>query len=428
MMLDLKFIRANPEEVRRAMQAKGEEKADLDQLLRWDAAWRDHLQELEQLRAERNAVSKRVGEIKRAGGDGAELIERMRQVNQRIGELEGTVRSLEESINQALLLIPNIPHASVPVGRDESDNQELRRWGQPRRFNFEPQAHWDLGTALNVLDFERASKIAGSRFTVFCGVGARLVRALIGFMLDCHLEEGYREVYPPFLVSRASMTGTGQLPKFEDDAFLIEKFDYFLVPTAEVPVTNLYRDEILDVEDLPVKHVAYTPCFRAEAGAAGRDSRGLIRQHQFDKVEMVQYTLPENSCRALEDMTGQAESVLQALDLPYRLMVMCTGDMGFGQVKQYDLEVWMPSYDRYVEISSISNFGDFQARRANLRFRRQSGGRPEFVHTLNGSGLAVGRTIAALLENYQEADGSVVLPERLRPYMKGLERITAASN
>ena len=424
-LLDMQLIRSEPEKVKDAMAAKGETDVDLDQLLSWDVDWRETLQELEQLRAERNTASKEIGRRKAAGEPADELIQRMKQVSQKVGALEETTRHLEQKIEDALLRIPNIPHPEVPLGASEDDNVEVKRWGTPRSFGFDARPHWELGPELGIIDFERAARVAGSRFTILRRAGAHLSRALINFMLDLHIEEhGYEEVYPPYLVNRESMLGAGQLPKFEDDAFLVGKQDYFMIPTAEVPVTNMYRSEIIPAANLPYKFVSYTACFRAEAGAAGRDTRGMIRQHQFDKVELVMYTIPEHSYAALEKMLGHAEVVLQRLELPYRCLIMCTGDMGFAQAKKYDLELWMPSYDGFVEISSVSNFEDFQARRANLRFRRDREAKPEFLHTLNGSGVAVGRTVAAIIENYQEKDGSITIPQALRPYMRGQARIS----
>ncbi len=420
-MLDLRLVRQDPEAVKAGVRAKGGDAALVDRLVELDARWREHLQEAEQLKASRNQVSEEIGRRKRAGEDASVLVREMGAVADRIRALDEAVKSLQAEIDGLLLALPNLPAPDVPLGADEADNVEVRRWGTPRDFPFPPQAHWDLGVRLGLLDFERAGKITGSRFTVFRGEGARLVRALIAFMLDIHTRErGYTEIYPPFLVNSVSMTGTGQLPKFAEDAFRVAGRDLWLVPTAEVPVTNLYRDEVLDSGDLPIKHASYTACFRSEAGAAGRDTRGLIRQHQFDKVELVWFVRPEDSEQALTELMTDAELVLQRLGLPYRVVQMCTGDLGFSAAKKFDLEVWMPSYGRYVEISSCSNFTDFQARRANIRFRREKGARPEFVHTLNGSGLAVGRTVAALLENYQEADGSVTVPAALRPYLGGL--------
>ncbi len=423
-MLDLKFIRANPDTVRDSLIRRGEDTDALDALLFADEKRRAILVEVEELKRQRNEASERVARLKREGGDASRIIDEMKGVSDHIRGLDQELAAVDASISELLLGIPNIPHESVPTGRDESENVEVRRWGQPKEFDFEPQAHWDLGVGLDILDFERASKITGARFAIYKGMGSRLVRALINFMLDLHTtEHGYTEVYPPVLVNAASMIGTGQLPKFADDMFKCEGLDYYLVPTAEVPVTNMYRGEILDGASLPVKHVAYTACFRAEAGAAGRDTRGLIRQHQFDKVELVKFVSPETSYDELESLVADAQSVLETLGLPYRVTKMCTGDVGFSAAKKYDLEVWMPSYGRYVEISSCSNFEAFQARRADIRFRPTPGAKTEFVHTLNGSGVAVGRTIAALLENWQQADGSVTVPERLRPYMGGLERM-----
>ena len=416
-MLDLKFIRSNPELVREALRRR-HENAPLEELLAKDEEWRQSLAEVETLKATRNRTSEEVAARKKRGEAADDLIASMRDVSNRIQELDARVRELETEVQRLLLAIPNIPHSSVPEGRDERDNQEIRRVGTPRQFDFEPLPHWEIGARLGILDFERAAKTSGARFAVFTGLGARLVRALANFMLDMHVQEhGYREVFPPFLVNTASMTGTGQLPKFAEDAFKIEGQDMYLVPTAEVPVTNLHRDEILDGSELPLYYVGYSSCFRAEAGSYGRDTRGLVRMHQFEKVELVKFVLPETSYDELEKLLADAEDVLKRLGLPYHVMLMCTGDIGFAQTKKYDPEVWMPSYGRYVEISSCSNFEDFQARRANIRFRREPGARPEYPHTLNGSGLAVGRTLAAILENYQQADGSVVIPEVLRPYM-----------
>lgn len=416
-MLDLRFIRSNPEKVRVAMRNKGEDDVDLDALLELDVQWRKNLQQLESLRAQRNSVSQEIGRLKKAGADASAAVAEMRQVSDRIKELEDLTRQQEAQLDDMLLRLPNLNHDDVPPGESEEDNVEVRRWGAPPQFDFEPAAHWDIGPALGVLDFEAAARVVGSRFNFFRGAGSRLVRALINFMIDTHVREhGYTEVWPPVLVHRGSMIGTGQLPKFEDDVFRIEKKDFFLIPTAEVPVTNLHREQILNAGDLPIKYVAYSPCFRAEAGAAGRDTRGLIRQHQFDKVELVKFVKPEDSYQELESLVNDAEAILQRLELPYRVMLMCAGETGFAAAKKYDLEVWMPSYGRYVEISSCSNFEAFQARRAGIRFRRAAGQRPEFVHTLNGSGVAIGRTIAAILENFQQADGSVRIPEALQPY------------
>jgi len=424
-MLDLKFVRSNPDVVRDSLVRRGESTDGLDSLLAADEKRRSILVEVEELKRRRNEASERVARLKREGAVASEIIDEMKGVAERIRGLDEDLAAVESAITELLLGIPNIPHESVPLGRDDSENVEVRRWGRPRQFEFEPKAHWDLGVDLDILDFERASKITGARFAIYKGAGSRLVRALVNFMLDLHTQEhGYTEVFPPFLVNAASMVGTGQLPKFADDMFKCEGLDYYMVPTAEVPVTNMYRGEILDGACLPVKHVAYTACFRAEAGAAGRDTRGLIRQHQFDKVELVKFVHPEVSYDELESLVADAQSVLEILELPYRVTMMCTGDVGFSAAKKYDLEVWMPSYNRYVEISSCSNFEAFQARRADIKFRPAPGAKAEFLHTLNGSGLAVGRTIAALLENWQQADGSVVIPDRLRRYMGGLAAIT----
>jgi len=424
-MLDLRLIRKDPDLVRKSLRNRGEDTAPLDEVLTLDEEHRKLLAEVEELRAQRNKASQEIAAYKRQGQDPGELMEQMREVSDRIKELEGEIRELSDRINGLLLRMPNIPHSSVPIGPTEAENVEVRRWGEPRQFDFEPKPHWDLGAELGILDFERAGKVTGARFVFLKGLGARLERAVINFMLDLHTKEhGYTEIFPPFLANEASMIGTGQLPKFGEDMFKTEDPGYYLIPTAEVPVTNYHRDEILDGDDLPLYYVAYSACFRAEAGAHGRDTRGLIRQHQFNKVELVKFVKPEDSYDELEKLVGNAEAVLQRLGLPYRVVMMCTGDVGFAAAKKYDPEVWIPSYDRYVEISSCSNFEDFQARRANIRFRRALGEKPEFVHTLNGSGVAVGRTVAAILENYQLPDGSVEIPEALRPYMGGLERIT----
>jgi len=396
-------------------------------VLELDARRRALVTEAERLKAQRNEASEQVARLKRTGENPEEaqrLIERMRAVSDKIKAMDDEVRDVDARLHQLLLSIPNIPHESVPYGESEDDNVEVRRWGEPRQFDFEPKAHWDLGVDLGILDFERAAKISGSRFAMFRGAGARLERALINFMIDVHTQEhGYKEVWPPYLANETAMIGTGQLPKFTEDMFHVEGTNYYLIPTAEVPVTNLHRDEILSIDDLPIYYVAYSACFRAEAGAHGRDTRGLIRQHQFDKVELVKFVTPETSYDELEKLVADAEAILQKLELPYRVVKMCTADVGFTAAKKYDPEVWMPSYGRYVEISSCSNFEAFQARRANIRFRRTPTSRPEYVHTLNGSGLAVGRTLAAILENYQNADGTVTIPEVLRPYMGGMERI-----
>ena len=424
-MLDLKFVREHPQKVREAIVQKNEP-ADLDRLLELDQGRRRLLQEAEELKQLRNRVSKEIGLSKGDRAAAQRKKEEMRQVSGKIKELDEELRRFDTEMEQLLLRLPNIPDPAVPPGQDEADNKEVRSWGRPPEFSFTPRPHWDIGEILGILDFPRAGKIAGSRFALYCADGARLERALINFMLDLHTgEHGYREIFPPFMVNSGSMTGTGQLPKFAEDAFKIEGTDYYLIPTAEVPVTNLHRDEILDAEVLPLHYVAYSACFRAEAGAHGRDTRGLIRQHQFNKVELVKFVLPENSAAELESLTRDAERVLQLLGLPYRVMLMCSGDRGFAAAKKYDLEVWLPSAGTYREISSCSNFTDFQARRAGIRYRPAPGQKAQFVHTLNGSGVAIGRTVAAILENYQQEDGSVILPEVLRPYFGGRDKITA---
>ncbi|GIQ68944.1 serine--tRNA ligase [Xylanibacillus composti] len=428
-MLDIKRLRTDIATVEQALANRGGSAAELGNFTELDVKRRELLQESEQLKNRRNTVSQEVAKMKKSGENADDLILEMRQVSDRIKGLDEEIRAIEEQLQGILLTIPNIPHESVPIGASEEDNVELRQWGTLPEWNFEPRAHWDLAEQLGILDFEAAAKVAGSRFVFYRGLGARLERALINFMMDLHSSEhGFEEMLPPYMVNRDSMTGTGQLPKFEEDAFKLTDTDYFLVPTAEVPVTNYHRDDILSLGDLPKYFVAYSACFRSEAGSAGRDTRGLIRQHQFNKVELVKLVAPEHSYEELEKLTGNAERVLQLLDLPYRIMTLCTGDLGFTSAKTYDLEVWLPSAKMYREISSCSNFEDFQARRANIRFRREASGKPEFVHTLNGSGLAVGRTVAAILENYQQEDGSVVIPEALRPYMGGVEAITPKSS
>ena len=422
-MLDIKFIRSHPQVVKEALN-KRKETVDIDGLLALDKEKRRLISEVEQLKNKKNTVSQQIPKLKKEGQDIAPLLDEMKKVSQQIKELDDRIRKVGDDIHGIMMNIPNIPHPSVPVGQTEDDNVEVRRWGQPTSFDFTPKAHWDLGEDLGILDFVRAAKITGARFTVYKGLGARLERALINFMLDVHItEHGYTEILPPYMVHRRSMEGTGQLPKFEKDAFKVTDSEYFLIPTAEVPVTNLYRDEILDSDRLPIKHVAYSACFRAEAGSAGRDTRGLIRQHQFHKVELVKFVKPETSYDELEKLTNDAERVLQLLGLPYRVSMMCTGDLGFTAAKKYDIEVWMPSYNRYVEISSCSNFEDFQARRANIKYRPSTKEKAQYVHTLNGSGVAIGRTVAAILENYQQADGCVKIPERLVPYMGNIEFI-----
>lgn len=424
-MLDIKFVRSNPDVVKESLQKRGAV-VGLDKFLALEEKRRQELVEVEQLKNKRNTVSEEIGRLKKQGQHPEEMILEMRQVSQQIKDMDEALKQIDEELAQTLLTLPNIPHESVPVGQSEADNPEVRKWGEPKSFDFEPKAHWDIGESLDIIDFERAAKVTGARFVFYKGLGARLERAVINLMLDLHTgEHGYTEIFPPFLVNRESMTGTGQLPKFEEDLFRIDSVDYFLIPTAEVPVTNLYRGEILDGSLLPIYHAAYTACFRAEAGAHGRDTRGIIRQHQFNKVELVKFTRPEDSYDELEKLTANAEKVLQLLELPYRVICLCTGDLGFSSAKTYDIEVWLPNAGTYREISSCSNFENFQARRANIRFRREAGAKPEFVHTLNGSGLAVGRTVAAILENYQQADGSVLIPKALQKYM-GVDGITKA--
>ncbi|HHT7228282.1 TPA: serine--tRNA ligase [Bacillus cereus] len=419
-MLDIKFLRTNFEEVKAKLQYRGEDLTDFGRFEELDTRRRELLVQTEELKSKRNEVSQQISVLKREKKDAEALILEMREVGEKVKDFDNELRTVEEDLERLMLSIPNIPHESAPVGETEDDNVVARTWGDVKEFTFEPKPHWDLATDLGILDFERAGKVTGSRFVFYKGAGARLERALISFMLDLHTDEyGYEEVLPPYMVNRASMTGTGQLPKFEEDAFRIESEDYFLIPTAEVPVTNMHRDEILNKEQLPIRYAAFSSCFRSEAGSAGRDTRGLIRQHQFNKVELVKFVKPEDSYEELEKLTNDAERVLQLLELPYRVMSMCTGDLGFTAAKKYDIEVWIPSYGTYREISSCSNFEAFQARRANIRFRREPNGKPEHVHTLNGSGLAIGRTVAAILENYQQEDGTIIIPEVLRPYMGG---------
>lgn len=425
-MLDAKLLRTDFDGVKAKLERRGEDISELDQFQGLDEERRELITKVEVLKAKRNEVSQLVGQKKKNKENADDEIKEMREVGDEIKAIDTRLHEVEEKLKYVLLRIPNIPHESVPAGDSDEDNIEIRTWGEKPTFDFEVQPHWDLGTQLEILDFERAAKVTGSRFVFYRGLGARLERALINFMLDLHADEhGYEEMLPPYLVNRQSLTGTGQLPKFEEDAFLIEKEDYFLIPTSEVPATNFYRDEILSGDDLPKAWTAYSTNFRSEAGSAGRDTRGLIRQHQFNKVELVRFVKPEESYQELEKLTGHAEKVLQLLELPYRVVDICMGDLGFTAAKKYDLEVWMPNQDKYREISSCSNFEDFQARRANIRFRREKGAKPEYVHTLNGSGVAVGRTVAALLENNQQADGSVVIPKVLRPYMGGVEKIEA---
>lgn len=422
-MLDIKRIRKNPDELINAMNARRNKGADVSGLMELDEKRRKLIQETELLKAKRNEDSAKVPALKKQGQDVSELLKEMKQVADKIKELDLKLSEIDAQLDEMLMKIPNIPHSSVPLGADDKDNAEIRRYSKPTEFSFEPKPHWELGEQLGILDFAAAGKITGARFTVYRGLGARLERAIISYFLDTHTENGYTEILPPYMVNRASMTGTGQLPKFEEDAFKVKDTDYFLIPTAEVPVTNLHRDDILDGNALPIKYCAYSACFRSEAGSAGRDTRGLIRQHQFNKVELVKFTKPEDSYDELEKLTNDAERVLQGLGLPYRVVCLSTGDLGFSSAKTYDIEVYMPSYGRYVEISSCSNFEDFQARRAQIRFRRDRTAKPELVHTLNGSGVAIGRTVAAIIENYQQEDGSILVPDVLVPYMH-CERIS----
>lgn len=427
-MLDAKLLRQQPEEYRKALARRNEPGETLElfeRFLALDAEWREATAQAEQLKSRRNSVSQEIAELKRRGLETDALIGEMRAVGDRIRELDDRVSELEEQNSYILLRLPNAPHETAPFGRGEEDNVVVRVHGAPRAFSFDPKPHWDLGVALGILDFERAAKVTGSRFVFYIGQGARLERALLNFMADMAMERGYAEVWPPYLVNEASMLGTGNLPKFGEDVFQVAGTDYYLVPTAEVPVTNLHRGEILRDENLPVKYAGFSACFRSEAGAAGRDTRGLIRLHQFNKLELVQFVRPESSYAALDEIVSEAAAVLERLELPYRVVEISTGDLGFKETKKFDLEVWLPAAATYREISSCSNFEDFQARRSNIRFRRTEKSRPEFVHTLNGSGLALGRTVAAVLENYQEADGSVLVPKALRPYLGGLERISA---
>ena len=426
-MIDIKLVREETETVKDALRKRGEETTILDKLLQIEAEKRDLLKIVEEERQVRNRLSQEIGYLKKDGKDTSDLMSQAKGISERITDKEGLLRELENRAREELLIIPNIPDASVPIGKDENENVELRVWGKRPEFSFKPKNHWDIGEDLGILDFERAGKIAGSRFVITVGAGARLERSLINFMLDLHTEEhGYTEILPPILVNRDSMTGTGQLPKFEDDLFKLEEGDakgFLLIPTAEVPVTNIHREEILKEGDLPIYYTSFTPCFRREAGSHGKDTRGLIRQHQFNKVELVKFVKPEDSDKELESLTRNAEEVIKRLGLPYRVVSLCTGDLGFSSAKTYDLEIWFPAQEKYREISSCSNFKDFQARRAEIRFKREGRKGTEFVHTLNGSGLAVGRTLAAILENFQEEDGSIVIPEVLRPYMGGVERI-----
>ena len=423
-MLDLKFVRENIETVQENLDRR-HTTGDLASFVKFYDERRAIIQEVEQLKAVRNAVTAEISQLKRNKENADDKIAEMKRVGDEISELDGRIREVEESLRNAALMLPNMCDASVPVGADEDENVEQRKWGEPRQFDFEPKAHWDIGEELDILDFNRAVKMSGARFTVYKGLGARLERALINFMVDLHVDkQGYTEMMTPYMVTRETLTGTGQLPKFAEDMYHVENTEYFLIPTAEVTLTNYHSGEILSEDELPKYYTAFTACFRAEAGSAGRDTRGLIRQHQFNKVEMVKLSKPEDSWNELEKLTDNAEEVLRLLELPFRVITLCTGDIGFGSAKTYDVEVWMPAQNKYREISSCSNMTDFQARRANIKFRRGPKGKPEFVHTLNGSGLAVGRTVAAILENNQQPDGSVVIPKVLVPYMGGVEKIT----
>ena len=422
-MLEAKYIREHLDEVRKRLALRGQT-IDLDRFVLIDGERRKTIQEWERLRALQKKVSDEVSRKKKEGQDASELIEEMKKVSQELKGLDSIVEEKEKALQDFLLVVPNLPHPSVPVGKDSSDNAEVRRWGEIPKFDFEPKPHWDIGEELRILDFKSGAKITGARFTLYLDLGAKLERALINFMLDLHTREhGYREVLPPFMVNRTTMTGTGQLPKFEEELFKVEGTDYFLIPTAEVPVTNIHQDDVLEEKMLPLSYTAYTPCFRKEAGSYGKDTRGLIRQHQFNKVELVKFTTPESSYEELEKLLSNAEEVLKRLKLPYRVVNLCSGDLGFSAAKTYDIEVWLPGQNTFKEISSCSNFEDFQARRAKIRYRISGKSKTEYVHTLNGSGLAVGRTLVAILENYQQADGSVIIPEALRPYLYGVDRI-----
>ena len=421
-MLDLKRIRSNPEEIKELMSDRGEnfDLSIIDEVVALDKRKRDILMEVEELKNIRNTQSALIPKLKKSGESVEEIMTQMKKLSDEIKDFDVELSEVSEKIKNIMLRIPNIPNENVPQGNTDEDNIEVRKWGVPRNFSFGTKAHWDLGINNDILDFERGGKVTGSRFTVYKGQGARLERALISYFLDCHVDKnGYTEILPPYMVNRQSMVGTGQLPKFEEDAFKVAGTDYFLIPTAEVPVTNIYRDEILNGTELPIMHVAYSACFRSEAGSAGRDTRGLIRQHQFNKVELLKFTKPEDSYAELEKLVVDAESVLQGLNLPYRVVKICKGDLGFTASFKYDIEVWMPSYNKYVEISSCSNFEDFQARRANIRYKDDQKDKPKYVHTLNGSGVAAGRALAAVLENYQNEDGTINIPEVLVPYMGG---------
>ena len=415
-MLDIKLLRSEPEKIKTALKNRAND-LDIEPAIELDAKRREILATVEQMKAKQNEITKQIPAMKKAGENTDAIFAEMKELSGEIKELDVQVAEIDEKLRDFMLRIPNIPSDKSPIGTDDSDNVEIRRWSEPRNFDFEAKPHWDIGTNLDILDFDRGAKVAGTRFTVYKGLGARLERSVIQYFLNTHTEHGYTEIFPPYMVNRASMTGTGQLPKFEEDAFKVANNGYFLIPTAEVPVTNLHRDEILDGTKLPVKYCAYSACFRAEAGSAGRDTRGLIRQHQFNKVELVKFAKPEESYQELESLTNDAERLLQGLGIPYRVVCLSTGDLGFSSACTYDIEVWMPSYGRYVEISSCSNFEDYQARRANIRYKDGPKDKAQFVHTLNGSGLAVGRTVAAILENFQNEDGTVTVPEALRQYM-----------
>ncbi len=423
-MLDIKLLRSDPDAFNRAI-IKSKGKFDIKTFKLLDEKRREMLFSVEKLKSKQNTDSKLIPQYKKEGKDTANLMEEMKSLSDEIKVMDQKVRDIDEELDALMLTLPNIPNIKVPVGDSDADNLEIRKYGEPRKFDFEPKPHWDLGEELGILDFAAAAKVTGARFTFYKGMGARLERALMNFMLDLHTDgQGYTEVFPPFMVHRNSMIGTGQLPKFEEDAFKVANTEYFMIPTAEVPITNMYREQILDGDNLPIYHTAYSACFRAEAGSAGRDTRGLIRQHQFNKVELVKFVIPETSYDELEKLTNDAEEVLKLLKIPYRVVMLCTGDLGFSSAMTYDIEVWMPSYNKYVEISSCSNFETFQARRAGIKFRRTTKDKPEFVHTLNGSGLAIGRTTAAIIENFQQADGTIVIPEVLRKYMNNKEVIS----
>ncbi|AND83283.1 serine--tRNA ligase [Clostridium tyrobutyricum] len=425
-MLDLKKIRNNPEEIKKLLSNRGEDfdLSSIDEVVSLDEERRNILVKVEELKKNRNESSAKIAKMKKSGESVDEVLAEMKKLSSEIKEYDVKLSNIDDKIQYIMLRIPNIPNPQVPDGKSDADNVEIRRWSEPTKFDFEPKAHWDIGTDLNILDFERAGKVSGSRFTFYKGLGSRLERSIISYFLDVHTEKhGYTEMMPPYMVNRDSMTGTGQLPKFEEDAFRISNNDFFLIPTAEVPVTNFYRNETLKGEDLPIKYAAYSACFRSEAGSAGRDTRGLVRQHQFNKVELVKFVKPEQSYDELEKLTRDAEDVLKGLKLPYRVVRICKGDLGFTAALKYDIEVWMPSYNRYVEISSCSNFEDFQARRANIKYKETPKDKPRYIHTLNGSGVAIGRTVAAILENYQREDGTVEIPEILRPYMGNRETI-----